>query len=908
MTETIALRPAAQVMRPERAVVSVANALSFPRAIMGDMVRDRYQIEKLRFELDAQGKGEVLYRITCADWVFHFFLIADLLPEDAKTDRNFAQGWDAMGVLCQGEWTPEREALLRREVPKQRSGYADYDTLMYARGNRSARVFDHVVQSLAAGRQPDPQVLAPVGYILRTTAFIGNGQLGTRPLAGYEPGHPLRRPYHAQFCSAFALREYVFDLADHLARSRNPSAARLSPAMRRFIGLGNSAATGLAAFLANHPHFVHQWTAAVEQAYAQAKAKPICAQDPVVERCLAWLDKAVRYYEEGAKESDGVFLVPQTLASELSRVRERLNAYRLGGENSDANAWTTWQALCDWAHENVYAEAQEVLLAILLELYPDIVDAHKDAFQADDRMEVQATMSASELLALIERDYGWVFEQSNDVSSMHHFWYRCSSAPRDVRRALRGRIPAYEVETNMDAVLQVQRLREHLQSIPGESSLALVLCERPDLRHIVARVQSLAGMEYAEIRQQFLAADFSPFAAIRFILTFYGMEKFEAAMPKSVRGTFMQGAPIAEDVARGRDAEWPFPLMPDFSTESIGLSESESYLDPLPVSTPPDPQRKPAPAAQPTDIFRIAPPELARMVQVAMQGHGMALGVAEETSGLVAFAQACGDCAVQKQLDAFEQGLISPAAVDRLQLSHLAGGDQSCSVLDAQGAAGIACAAQAHDLATVQALTSDKGVGLVAVREARQGGMMQELVLRAASKGLVGLLLWQEQGTETSPQSTGYALAGPEGSSAWFACGTLDGAIAVYMQLMDGQASSAVDILGSGSAQEQADALTDAMRSLTERQSLAPGYVLIYFKPGNETASSLISNALAEFGPAIHWRGSELDERRENWLRKGITITRAQFDALAQAGNTLLVPELDEPRLLPEGINPLKTF
>lgn len=40
---------------------------------------------------------------------------------------------------------------------------------------------------------------------------------------------------------------------------------------------------------------------------------------------------------------------------------------------------------------------------------------------------------------------------------------------------------------------------------------------------------------------------------------FYGMEKFEAAFPKSVRGTFMQGAPIAEDVAAGRDGRWPLP-------------------------------------------------------------------------------------------------------------------------------------------------------------------------------------------------------------------------------------------------------------------------------------------------------------------------------------------------------------
>src|SRR4030095_370573 len=104
------------------------------------MVRDRYRVTKLRFDLDAQGRGEILYRLDGAGWTFHFFLISQKLAEEQKTDRNYAQSWDAMGVLCQGPWNAEREAHLRREVPRQRAGYADYDTLVYARGNRSARV------------------------------------------------------------------------------------------------------------------------------------------------------------------------------------------------------------------------------------------------------------------------------------------------------------------------------------------------------------------------------------------------------------------------------------------------------------------------------------------------------------------------------------------------------------------------------------------------------------------------------------------------------------------------------------------------------------------------------------------------------------------------------------------------
>ena len=134
--EPVALRPASIVMSPARAGAAVPNAMGFSRAAMRELVRGRWRIEKLKFELDSEGRGEVLYRLLGGGWVFHFFLVSTKLPEELKTDRNFAQSWDAMGVLCQGEWTAAREAYLRREVPKQRAGYADYDTLIYARGNR----------------------------------------------------------------------------------------------------------------------------------------------------------------------------------------------------------------------------------------------------------------------------------------------------------------------------------------------------------------------------------------------------------------------------------------------------------------------------------------------------------------------------------------------------------------------------------------------------------------------------------------------------------------------------------------------------------------------------------------------------------------------------------------------------
>ena len=245
-----------------------------------------------------------------------FFLISNKLPEEQKLDRNFAPNWDAMGVLCQGDWTPEREAYLRREIPKQRAGRADYDTLVYARGNRSGRLFDRVVDSLAAGRQPNAAELAQVGYVLRTTAFIGNGQLGTRPLAGFEVDHPMRRPYHAQIWSAFMLREYVFDLIDHLAHMRNPAAVRLDPKFKRYLGLGNSAATGLVSFIANHPVLIHSWSQAYQASSTSARIQCVQADSDVGRSFEQLLAKASQYFRGGNSERDLVFTAPGQVADE----------------------------------------------------------------------------------------------------------------------------------------------------------------------------------------------------------------------------------------------------------------------------------------------------------------------------------------------------------------------------------------------------------------------------------------------------------------------------------------------------------------------------------------------------------------------------------------------------------------
>ena len=819
-------------MDPRRAGAVVPDALSFPRSTMRELLRGRWRIEKLRFDLDAEGRGEILYRLVAGAgskaWVFHFFLVSLKLDEAQKMDRNWAQAWDAMGVLCQGEWTTEREALLRVEVPKQRAGYADYGTLVYARGNRSARLFEHVVESLAAGRQPDAGLLARVGYILRTTAFIANGQLGTRPYAGFEPDHPFRRPYHAQMCSAFLLREYVFDLVDHMARARNPAAARLDPAYRRYLGLGNAAATGLVAFLVNHPHFMHQWSSAHETALAEAKRRGAGPRDDATVRFASLLDKAIRYHREGEGQDTGVFSSAGAVADDLTRARAALGA----------NA--AWISVLRWAEQHLQGDALEVLNAIALELYPEVIDAATDAFHVEERFDVRPEMSVAALRQLLRENYGWALtDEYRPPVQNYYWWYRPKMTPRDLKRGIRGLATELEWETSTDTVLQIQQLWRLLEQGDDRMSVAELLSAHPECRHIVARAQTLAGMAYAELRVNWLAKNFLPFAPVRFILAFKGLEKFESVMPKQVRGAFLQGAPIAEDVEQGLEGVWPYPLMPVAGTGSGALA-------PLP---PPGLGAVRTSGSLPErQILRIAPGDLGRSIHTALQARGAALGVAEAAANMVVFAQACGQDAVGELLP----GLAS-------------------------GTGALLAAPAALDLACARALASPQGFGFDVVVKAQGLFILGEAALRAAERGLLGLVIWKEATGET-----GYALAGPSEVGPWYAFS---------------ERTEAAAVLAAAKALSP-----EAGRVVA---SLAPAsFAIVCIRPQSDVNCESVAGKMD-----ISWNSAELARRRASWPREGLSITRVQFDALSQAAAALWVPEREEHRLRPnESTDALKVF
>ena len=360
------------------------------------------------------------------------------------------------------------------------------------------------------------------------------------------------------------LREYVFDLVDHLARARNPDAARLAPEYRRYLGLGNAAATGLVPFVVNHPHVMHQWCMTHEVALAKAKRRPAAPASDASNRFAALLQKAIRHFTESARPIDGVFATADTLVADLrarsGQVR-RVSATRhdrrqarglaldrtgrMGGTPRATRSggdppFDLHRALSRHRRgRGRFLSCRRALRAPAGDAGRHAPRAARSALRLGARSRVSRRPG---VVLLVPIDEG----AARRAARRPGIWPPSSRPRRRWTRSTRPSVCGHR--------LQARRRRRRpwpTSCAPGRTCGTSSPACSP-LRDSTMRSCEPTGCP----------STFSPFGAIRFALSFYGLEKFEAVLPKSVRGTFMQGAPIAQDVENGVDGDWPFPLMP----------------------------------------------------------------------------------------------------------------------------------------------------------------------------------------------------------------------------------------------------------------------------------------------------------------------------------------------------------
>ena len=537
-----------------------SSRLSFARSLIRKMARQRWQVTQTHFDLDADGYGEVIYRIQTPQARYHVVIFSRYLDDAQRSDRVIAEAWDLTFGLVEGDVEDDLMASMSENIPLQEAGRQHPNLLVISRANRSVRNFSSFVGQLSQGRQPAESLLKTAGYLYRTTAVYGNGKFGIADFARLKDNPDFRQPFSAQMTAVYVLRQFSIDQVEHIARNKSPDAVSLSDDLKRYVGIGNSTGLGMAPFLINHPLLINQWVHMRETALSLAKQE--AADEEAQQRLLDLMRRAIQSLQECNIENDDQRLKNEDVVSELS-----MAAVWLDQVSAEADLWLQ---LTDWAEAAFTVETQELINTLLIEIYPDHADGLEDYMAAEESLDLVPDMPLIQLKQLIETYLDWALQVDLTSSDERYwFWYR-SIEKEEPRLGIRGVDEGEEKELSIAIGPRVQRIHAtldaHLQQDPAALTIDFLMANQRD-SDIVRRIQTMAGSAYGEIRANLWHREMKPMHLLRAKLSFLGAQRFDPKGDRWVRVTFFQGAPLiaelnAEPVDLVDFDDWSFALAP----------------------------------------------------------------------------------------------------------------------------------------------------------------------------------------------------------------------------------------------------------------------------------------------------------------------------------------------------------
>ena len=261
----IELRDPNIIMKLSRLGSFHQSKLSFLRSFLNEF-KD-WEYKKDLFNLDQNGFGEAVYSFKKNKRIYSLVCFANEIRDEERSDRVIATKWDAAFTLHDGIPSKKDIERLKNEVPKQEVGRLSFKELTLSRANKSLRVFNHVVENLSKGKQPDLELLSKVGYLYRTTAVYGSGKFGLADRFRIKDREEINGPFRLEMMLVYLVRQFTFDQVNHVAYYKNPmKAVKLDEKICKNLGIGNSTGLGMAPFVVNHPTLLNNWILCREKA------------------------------------------------------------------------------------------------------------------------------------------------------------------------------------------------------------------------------------------------------------------------------------------------------------------------------------------------------------------------------------------------------------------------------------------------------------------------------------------------------------------------------------------------------------------------------------------------------------------------------------------------------------------
>ena len=438
---------------------------------------------------------------------------------------------------------------LEENVPRQEVGRVSYKELALSRANKSVRIFEHTVDALANGKQPNEDIVRDVGYLYRTTAVYGSGKFGLADRYRIQERAEICGPFRLEMMLVYLVRQFTFDQVNHIAKSRNSAkAVSLDDDVARNLGIGNSTGLGMAPFIVNHPSLLHNWIYSREEALKQIRSiKKVDVKDfRIFKECF---EKSKLNVNTWKTDSEYQVNKIQTLKKDIEIFEKD---YLL---NLDFNENYFWNNLYLWIERKLSEEGIEYIVSMLMEPYDNIINplVHKMSSDEDLYFDIPGERKLSDLVAIIESNYSNTinidFDSKEEIAN---FWF-ISKNKEEPRIASRYEEEGSELEQPLAIARDVSALYRRINKLEHSLSIGEFLMKNNDLRHIVRRCFIIEKFPYSEIQDNTIGSKLVPIDMLRLKLSFFGAQKFDPRSDKWLRINMYQGAPLINEIKNSDD-------------------------------------------------------------------------------------------------------------------------------------------------------------------------------------------------------------------------------------------------------------------------------------------------------------------------------------------------------------------
>ena len=543
----IELRHPEDVMKLSRLGSFHQSKLSFLRSFIREF--KNWEFNRDIFDLDKDGYGVVVYSVRKNKRIYSLICFSQHINADERSDRVIATKWDAAFVLHDGVPTKNDIERLKENVPKQEIGRMSNKELALSRANKSVRIFDHVVNSLSSGKQPDVNLLNKVGYLYRTTAVYGSGKFGLADRFRIKDRKEICGPFRLEMMLVYLVRQFTFDQINHISKMKNPNEfVSLDKKIAKNLGIGNSTGLGMAPFIVNHPTLLHQWIYNREKALKEIRSiKDVSKKE--IEHFKFCLEKSKKIIDTWYTDSKYQNKKIKSLKNDLIKFNEYFSSLKFISKKY------LWNEIFLWIDKYLDEECSEYLISMMMEPYDNIIEPLVKNMSSDEEkyFNIPSSRKLIELKKIIETKYKSILNINfNDKKSNTFFWF-ISKNKEEPRIANRFEEYGSNLEQPLAIARDIKKVYEKISNENLSKTVADFLVDNDELRHVIRRIFISEKFQYSEIQDNTISETLIPIDMLRLKLSFFGAQKFDPRSDKWLRICMYQGAPLVNEIKNSDD-------------------------------------------------------------------------------------------------------------------------------------------------------------------------------------------------------------------------------------------------------------------------------------------------------------------------------------------------------------------